>query len=130
MQWSSSIFKLYNQRCPEATAHGDSASYSCPMRRLLLQKFIYSSVSSIVNVVIFAARSSQCAFYFEKCGQRCYTDVYNSYITEPSLGATVVPGDLVEGPFFVQTRTTARRDLLSLSYQGPPPNLSKITTKL
>ncbi len=59
------------QRCPEATAHGDFASYSCPMRRLLFQNFMYSAVTSIVNVVIFAAYSSQCAVYFEKCGQRC-----------------------------------------------------------
>ncbi len=58
------------QRCPEATAQGDFASYSCPMRRLLFRKFMYSACTGIVNVVIFAAYSSQCAVYFEKCGQR------------------------------------------------------------
>ena len=62
----------YWQRCPKATAHGDFASYLCPMRHLLFQNFMYSAVTSIVNVVIFAAYSSQCAVYFEKCGQRCY----------------------------------------------------------
>ena len=32
---------------------------------------MYSVVTGIVNVVIFAAYSSQCAIYFEKCGQHC-----------------------------------------------------------
>ncbi len=53
------------QRCPEATAHSDFASYSCPMHHLLVQNFMYSAFTSIVNVVIFAAYSSQCAVYFE-----------------------------------------------------------------
>ena len=58
-----------NQCCTEATAHSDSASYSCSMRRLLFQNFLYSA-GNLINVVIFAAYSSQCAIYFEKCGQR------------------------------------------------------------
>ena len=64
-------FVVYLQRCPEATAHGDFASYSCPMRRLLFQNLMYSTFTSIANVVIFAVYSSQCAIYFEKCGQHC-----------------------------------------------------------
>ena len=59
------------QCCPQATAHSDFSSYSCFMRRLLFQDFLYSAISSIVNVVIFAAYSSQCAVYFEMCGQHC-----------------------------------------------------------
>ncbi len=64
------IFDL-DQRCPEAMAHVDFASYSRSMRRLLFQNFMYSVVTSIANVVIFAAYFSQCGVYFEKCGQRC-----------------------------------------------------------
>ena len=55
------------QRCPQATAHGNFASHSCPIRRLLFQNFMYCTVTSILNVVIFAAYSSQCAVFFEKC---------------------------------------------------------------
>ena len=57
------------------TTHSNFASYSCPMRRLLFQNFMYSTVTSIhvVNIVIFATYSSHCATYFEKCGQRCHT---------------------------------------------------------
>ncbi len=36
--------------------------------------------TSIVNVVIFVAYSSQCATYFEKCGQRCVIYVSRSRI--------------------------------------------------
>ena len=49
------------QRCPEATAHSDFASYSCSN----------APSTNVANVVIFADYSSQCTVYFEKCGQRC-----------------------------------------------------------
>ncbi len=48
----------HHQRCPEATARGDFASYSCPMRRLLFQNFMYSPFTSIVNVVILSVPST------------------------------------------------------------------------
>ena len=41
------------------------------VRKRLFLDVIYSAVTGIVNVVIFAAYSSRCAVYFEKCGQRC-----------------------------------------------------------
>ena len=52
---------------------GYLSSYLCPVRNLLFQDFLYSAVTSIVNVhvVIFATYSSQCAVFFEKCWQRC-----------------------------------------------------------
>ncbi len=44
--------------------HADFFSYSCHMHRLLFQTMIYFAVVSIVNVVIFAIYSFQCATYF------------------------------------------------------------------
>ncbi len=75
---------------------GDFASYSCPVRRLLFQNFMYSAFISIVNVVIFAAYSSQCAVYFEKCRQRCISHFSNddeilSIANMDSLGTFSTP---------------------------------------
>ena len=53
----------------QATAHNDFSIYSCHMRRLLTQDFLYSEVTNIENVVIFATYSSQCTGYFEMCGK-------------------------------------------------------------
>ncbi len=68
-----------NQCCPQAMAHGDFSSYSCQMRPLLFWDLIYSAVTGIVNVVIFAAYYSRCAVYFEMCRQR-WSNVLHLYL--------------------------------------------------
>ncbi len=74
-----------NQHCPQATAHWDFCSYSCPMRRILFWDLIYSDVTGIVNIVIFAAYSSWCAVYFEMCGQRWVLLNFLSIISNDNL---------------------------------------------
>ena len=64
-------FHHIRQGCPQATAHGDFSIYSCQMRHIFLQDFLYFEVFSKVNVVNFAVYSSKCVVYFKMCGQPC-----------------------------------------------------------
>ncbi len=49
--------------CMTEIVHGDFSIYLCHMRHLLLQDFVYFEVTNLVNVLIFAVNSSQCAAY-------------------------------------------------------------------
>ena len=58
--------------CPQAMKHDDFPIYSCHMRRRLLSKdVLYCEVTVLVNALIYTIYSSQCAVYFEMCGQPC-----------------------------------------------------------
>ncbi len=72
-------------------AHGDFSSYSCQMRRLLFLWFYLFCCywhRALVNVIIFAAYSSQWAVYFEMCGQRWNSEwkVDSCQILKPPKG--------------------------------------------
>ena len=59
------IFSIVRKRL--RTAISPATQAQCVV--LLFQNYMYSTFTSIVNVIIFAIDSSRCAVYFEKCGQ-------------------------------------------------------------